>query len=477
LHPFEKKIKTYIQENRLLSTGDTVYLGLSGGADSVCLFFILLALQKEYDLKLFCIHVNHGIRETAARDEAFVKALTEKHGVDLQIFREDIPGLAKEEGISLEEAGRQRRYEIFQSQVKAEEQEASDLSNQNGVKVALAHHLDDQAETVLYRLMRGTGIKGLGGMAPQRDFYIRPLLQAEKSEILAYLKDIGQIYVEDETNIDTAYDRNYIRHELLPQMSEAFHDKVNQHLARTAEMAREAEEVLEELTAQRFEACKVLAQDGVLVLSLERLHEEKTYIYHRILMEAMRTVAGREKDIGYVHMEEVEKLLRSSGHGKASLHYGVIAEKQAAFLFFYQKGQSVDGLLKELYCKEKELPTYLFDRSEPAYEKKMIELSEADAYTRYISADRYTQNFDYDKIKSMLCWRHRQAGDYLVADQQGHSRSLKEYLIDQKIPESLRDDLWLLAAGQEIVWIPGFRISESVKITKETKQVLQIKVL
>ncbi|MBQ5375601.1 MAG: tRNA(Ile)-lysidine synthetase, partial [Lachnospiraceae bacterium] len=114
-------------------------MGLSGGADSVCLFFILLALQKEYDLKLFCIHVNHGIRETAARDEAFVKALTEKHGVDLQIFREDIPGLAKEEGISLEEAGRQRRYEIFQSQVKAEEQEASDLSTPKGVKVALAH--------------------------------------------------------------------------------------------------------------------------------------------------------------------------------------------------------------------------------------------------------------------------------------------------------------------------------------------------
>ncbi|MDE6951816.1 MAG: tRNA lysidine(34) synthetase TilS, partial [Lachnospiraceae bacterium] len=204
----EKKVRAFIKEQKLIEKGDRILLGLSGGADSVCLFYLLLGFREEFDFELRAVHVHHGIRPEAEEDAAYVVGLCEKEGIRCLVFREDVPVWAKERGLGEEEAGRMLRYMDFETCLKSWQEENGEEFFR--FKAATAHHENDQAETVLFQLFRGCGLAGLRGILPKRDRIIRPLLCLSRKEIEQFLSDRGATWREDETNQAEEYSRNKI---------------------------------------------------------------------------------------------------------------------------------------------------------------------------------------------------------------------------------------------------------------------------
>lgn len=230
-----KKIKEYADKWNMLEAGDKVVAGVSGGADSICLLFVLMELQKEIPFELTAVHVNHGLRaEAADRDEAYVRELCETYRIPCVSYRENVELIAKNRKQSLEEAGREVRREAFRRT----------MESWGGTKIALAHHKNDNAETFLMNLARGSGLKGLGGMLPVNGTIIRPLLAAERQEIEQYLKENGIAYCTDETNKSDDYTRNRIRNHMIPLLEDGVNKRAVAHISDTMERLREVQEFL-----------------------------------------------------------------------------------------------------------------------------------------------------------------------------------------------------------------------------------------
>ena len=229
-----KRVKSFCDDNGLIEKNDSIVTGLSGGADSVFLFLYLIHIKKEYNLKLCFVHVNHGIRGSeAGNDQHFVEELCKRENVMYKVFYKDIPQMADELSMTEEEAGRVYRYECFDKMRK-------ELGYN---KIAVAHHQDDQAETVLFQLIRGSGFRGLGGMKAKNGCIIRPLLSVKKQEILDYLDESGQNYCIDSTNNDDEYARNQIRHHLIPYLQENLQKETVSHIAKTASYLQDVTEL------------------------------------------------------------------------------------------------------------------------------------------------------------------------------------------------------------------------------------------
>ena len=227
---YKEFLKT-IENNNLIKNGDRVLVGLSGGADSVYLLRALLAIKEEHNLSISAAHINHGIRETAKRDEDFVKDLCDKFSVPLFIDHINMNDIAKKYKITSEEAGRKARYNFFNS-------------IENIDKIALAHNLDDNAETILFRIIRGTGIQGLTGIPINRDKIIRPILNTKRIEIIEELKALNQEYMVDETNLSNDYTRNKIRNLLIPYIEEEFNNKFKDALIRLKDNSIDSLEII-----------------------------------------------------------------------------------------------------------------------------------------------------------------------------------------------------------------------------------------
>ena len=255
---FVNEVKKYCMDNSLLSPGTKVIVGVSGGADSVCLLRILLELKEVLALDVRCVHIEHGIRgEESRRDMDFVKCLCQELNVPLKIYEFDIPKRAAQTGMTVEEAGRYARYEAFNTELEAC---GADV-------IAVAHHLNDQAETVLFNMSRGSGLKGVSGMAPVNGRIIRPLLAVTREQIEEYLSKLGQEYCTDSTNKDVVYSRNGIRQLVLPEL-ERIVTGASEHIARAADEIREADEYI------RGEALKARAESVEEKAEVEGSNEE-----------------------------------------------------------------------------------------------------------------------------------------------------------------------------------------------------------
>ena len=412
----------------LVKSGDVVLAGVSGGADSVCLLLMLLEYRKHCDFLLEAVHVEHGIRGDASRrDAAFVKKLCEKRGVCCRIYPVDVPAYAKGHGLGVVEAARKLRYECFR--------EAAEDYDGRPVKIALAHHADDNAETMLFRLIRGSGLHGLYGMRPARRLaegvtVIRPLLGMERAEIEAYLKAQGQPYCRDATNEDTDYSRNRIRHKVMPELK-AVNTGAVHHMMQSAQMLRELSDYLEEET----------------------------------------------RDIGSVHVEELCTLYTRQVGRVICLPYGVRAERVYEGIRLYREAPAADMERESI-----EITGEMLSRAEK--EEVVLALPDGRLHLRIrdfsgnmqeIPKKTYTKWFDYGKIKSGLRLRRRESGDYLKIDAAGHTKKLKEYFVNEKIPAAKRDAIWLLATGSEILWVAGGRIGAGCKVGENTEKILEVR--
>ena len=321
-----ERICEFMDKWHMVSAGDRVLVGVSGGADSICLCLILKELSTQMKFSMEGIHVEHGIRgEASKRDAIFVKQFCREQKLTYREFPVDVPAYAKKYHMGDEEAARKLRYDIF---VKAAKEKA-------GTKIALAHHMEDNAETMLFQLARGSGLDGLCGMRPVRagedgECYIRPLLEISREQIEQYLSARGQVFCTDATNEELVYSRNRIRHNILPQMQEINAQAV-QHIARTAELLRESDAYFLQIARDYVDHKSSIGvpEDGILreiSVSLESLREQAPIVRKYILAELVHRLKTPLKDWGSVHFEDMDALLFRQGGAHLDLPYHMSAD-------------------------------------------------------------------------------------------------------------------------------------------------------
>ena len=492
-----KKIYKYISEYKMLDDCHNLVVGLSGGADSVCLLSVLSMIVHDYieeighGIHITAVHVNHGIRgEEALRDEAFAKRIADSMGIELVCFNLEIPKMAKQEGISQESAGRIARYRCFR-QVAADR-------GMTDYRIAVAHHMDDQAETVLMHIIRGSGMAGLNGMRAVSGDIIRPLLCVTREEILSYLKDNGLSYVTDSTNLDNEYTRNMVRNCLIPSM-----EKLNPQL-KTAlnNLAKDSSECWDYVQRQVDEAARryLVKGDGIARICFAAVGCDETgcepvcepeceldcelVILRELIKRAYCHVHGDIVNLYRCHIDAVCGLKDCNTGKRVNLPGQITAVRNHEGILICSDGYLADMARKQTArAQYVEIP--LVDSNQGCVELpegvyggfttvkwRVLDKKE---FGNFENND-YTKYFDYDIIKNNLVFRFRKTGDRCRIDKYGHEKRLKQELIDRKIPVSMRDTVLLLASDQKVYWAVGVRRFEEFYVTDKTDRILEISV-
>ncbi len=455
---FYQKIKQFTEKFHMLSPQAGVLVGLSGGADSVALLQVLCRMREEVGLRLFAVHVHHGIRSTAQRDADFCEMLCKQKDVEFVCEKADVTAFAKEQGITVEEAGRKLRYDIFERYRVLKALDA----------IAVAHHKNDQAETILFQLFRGSGIKGLTGIPYQRDYIIRPLLAVSREEIEVFLEQQGLDYVTDETNVSDIYSRNKIRHHILPMAEEVCAGAID-NMNRASTILKEVQDFMEEESRAFLERHAEHCEYQISV-SVTALKERHIALQKYIILAAIEHMIKCRKDITERHVEGILSLLETEGEKSIDLPRGLLVKKQYDMLLFCKERVAErENALKQTEISVIPGNVYLFADGR-WLEATLIE----DNNLENIPKSNCTKWFDYDKISNTLLVRTRQAGDYLTIDEKEAQKSLQDYLVNEKVPKSMRDEVLVLADDHHIVWVLGKRISTHYKVTEHTKRILQI---
>ena len=452
-----ERVKQYIEKWHMLTSEDKVIIGISGGADSVCLVLILAELQKEIGFEMVGVHVNHGFRKEAAdRDAVFTEKLCQRCGILCETYFENVELIAKKRKQSTEEAGREVRREFF----------AKAMQKHKGTKIALAHHQDDSAETMLIHLARGTGLRGLGGIAPVKGNVIRPLLCVRRKEIEKFLQAREEAYCIDDTNASDQYTRNRIRNHVLPYLEEQINPRAVEHMNETMEQIRQVQELLDTWTEQAWTTCVTqevqgCCVDGKLYTTLPEV------IKPLLLKRVLARIATCEKDLEAIHIAKLQELFGKQSGRKIDLPYGMEAKRNYQGIVVYKKADLCKEIPEEVIC----------DLSQ---EEANFSWGNKTITCKIRSADSFEKNgaemFNCDIIKGNISFRTRREGDYITIHPDGRTQKLKSYLINEKIPQEQRDKLLLVAEGNHVLWIVGLRKSSAYQVHEDTRKILEINV-
>ncbi len=449
---YNKVIET-IKKFNMLNNGENIVVGLSGGADSCALTHILTRLSGKMDLHITAVHINHGIRgEEAERDEKSAEEFCRRLNIEFIAYHCDIPSEAAKRGIGEEEAGRLVRYEKFYETAE----------KKNGAKTAVAHNMNDKAETLIMNLCRGAGMKGLAGIKPVGGSIIRPLIFCTRDEIEKYCDDNNIEYCTDSTNLQNEYTRNKIRNILLPWLSENINPAAGMNMANASELLREEEEYLESKAQEQYKKLLKDSGDGFVSLNADGLASEHSVIRRRVLRIALRSLRPDMRDFGRKHIENAEDILMGDTGRRISLPggitvskgYGLInilydREKQGAFCYDIEPG-------KKYFIKETERYV-LLSLNEEKNIKNAVNIC--------------TKKIDYDKIKDKIQLRTRQTGDFISI--KNGRKKIKDIFIDDKIPSDKRDSYPLLVCGKSVI-IVGDRLGTDYYVGQDTKNILYI---
>lgn len=455
-YAFEKKVMSFIKEQELIASGDRILVGLSGGADSVCLLTVLLHLAEELSVTLGAFHVNHGIRgEEADRDEAFSAKLCKEFGIPFFAIKENVPEKAKEWQIGTEEAGRRVRYEA-----------ADRIAREyNYHKIALAHHRNDVAETLLFHLFRGSSVAGLSSIPAKRGNVIRPLLCCEREEIEAYLTATGMSFCTDATNGETEYTRNKIRHRIVTYAKEEINAGAVRHMAEAAEQLSETEDFLARETDALCNAAKQLPEGIEIPVTV--LKGKHRVLQRRAVYSFIGKVAGTRKDITKEHVEAVLGLLNGQSGKRVSLPYGVIAGRDFDRLFIKRETKITAEEVPEC-CPVKVPGVYPLNNTGEFLRFRVFSYQKNEE----IPKNEYTKWFDYDKIRGTLYLRTYCPGDRLGLSE--GSKTVKSVWVEHKVPAGERRGRMLLADEEQVLWIPGVRCCDNYRVDAGTKTVLEV---
>jgi tRNA(Ile)-lysidine synthase len=450
------KVISTIKRYKMIKENDKIVMGVSGGPDSLCMLDILYNLKDLFNLKLYVVHVNHLIRgEEARRDAQFVENICCKLKLPFFLFEKDVKKIAKEMGYSEEEAGRYVRYQAFEEVLK----------EVKGNKIAVAHNKNDVVETVFLNLIRGAGMTGLIGIKPVNGNIIRPLIEIERKEIEIYLKEKGLKPAIDFTNYEDLYKRNKVRLKLIPFINETFEVDIIKNIYRMAKIILEENDYLEKECEKIFNEVCYFNQEEIFA-DIEKLRVQHPAIQRRLVRLMYQKLKGDIYGLEYIHVEDVLSLLDKPTSSKIDLPFEIEALK------------SYNNLIMRK-VKQKEVKTFWAKLNIPGitnidgigqFKTTVLGIEEV----KKLDIGKYTKFFDYDKIQKDVVIRNRQAGDVFSPLNMGGSKKLKEFFVDEKIPREIRSSIPLLAIGNEIVWVVGYRMSDKFKVDKNTKKVLVI---
>lgn len=456
----EKGIEA-IRQYHMIEEGDHVIAGVSGGPDSVYLLFLLLEYQKQEHFSISVVHVEHGIRgEESRKDAEFVRKLCDRQKIPFFLFEVDAQKEAREKKISTEEAGRILRYRAFEEVCQA----------YGGDKIAVAHNEEDQAETILWNLARGSGMAGLCGIHPVRGKIIRPLLTTSRAEIEEWLKRNQIETRHDRTNSEEIYTRNKIRLKILPQMTREINMQAVRHIAQAGRKVQKAEAFLQRMTDRAEEQCVEKKEQTVRIRTSDFLEQDEI-LKEYLLRRSLEYLSCGLKDITQKHIEALLEIAGGSQGRSTNLPGGIVGKKEREFLFLSidQHERKEQKEEQKKVWREVQVPGVV------VLENETVEFTLEEGKSQRIPEKSYTKWIDYDTIKGKLILRNRLPGDYLVVNQSGGKKKLKDYLIDVKVPKEQRDSILLVADGSHILWVIGYRISEACKVKEGTRHILKIK--
>lgn len=452
-------VRDTILRHNLLKNGDAVLVALSGGADSVCLLDILCRLSAELGIKVAAAHLNHMIRGAEAdRDEAYAAELCTRLGVPFYAERVNIPEISQHDGVSEELAGRNARYGFFKR-----------ICKEHGyTTIATAHNKNDRAETVLMRVMRGTGIDGLCGIKYKRDDgVIRPILDVLRCDIERYCSKNNLVYCTDSTNSNTDYTRNRVRCELIPFIEKSFNPSIIDSLCNLAENSAEDADFINGYSMRLYNRINSpMPKRKPTVIDIKSLLMVADSIQTRIIRIAAREVMGSEYKLERIHIEAVKALCEKETGALVQLPSGLIVSVKYGWLEFATAAEQMENSDNTEYCYPIEIgsnlpsdaPDITFEVVPSGYKKQKNQML-----------------IDYDMLEGRnLTIRNRRMGDKMAFFKDGRTRKLKDYWIDKKVPRAQRNKIPLLCADGEVVAIIGDRVSENYKIKETTKRGLVI---
>jgi len=448
------RLRQYIKNQGLIKSGDSIIAGVSGGPDSMALLHLLQKLQQEIGFCIYVAHLNHGLREEAAEEEDFVRNYCKEHSLVCFSRTINIKELAYKEKKSLEEAGRDCRYQYF-----------FDLMSELAAnRIATAHHQDDLAESVLLHLLRGSGIKGLRGIMPQNGHLIRPLLCFSKREIMTYLEENDINYCVDRSNFESEYLRNRIRLELLPCLQKEYNPRIIETLNRLADIARVENDAMEQHSLELWKRTVLKEEANTVILDNKALLEMHPAWQRRLILLSLGALTGEN---GW-NMHDVQSIMDLSCKEGSSrlihLRQGVRARKSYQELHF-----TIDSGKNIAFEYEISVPgCFTIPETGDTY---ILELSDREHFQAQ-AGDFY---LDFDKLDSRLFLRSRKNGDiFSPAAMQGRKK-LKDFFIDIKLPVEYRDKVALLCSNEHIYAVLGYRISRHAAVDSNTKRILLIK--
>lgn len=447
-------VRSNIEKFKMLENQETVLAAVSGGPDSMAMLYCLYGLREKLGFRLLVAHVNHGVRgDLAKRDQDFVKEISRDLGLDFYTTNVDMAAYGRDHGMTSEEAGRLLRYGFFRDV----------LRENGGGRIAIAHNKNDQAETVLHRIIRGTGLDGIRAMSMISGDIIRPLLNITREEIEDFIEKNGIPSVEDHTNLQTVYTRNRIRLELLPYLRDNFNPNIIDSLFRLSEIARLDLEVLDGEIEKKYNLLVKNRTNNSIIFKGDQFLKEDEGAARRLVRRAILDLLGDLNGFGEVHIQSALGLFGAGATGKSvQMARNIVAEVSYGD-FIIKVRENEDGQLEKamLHYGRNVLSDWrLVVTVEEAH--GMVETSES-----RIAVDK-------DKIDGEIIVRQREKGDRIRPLGMNGTKKVKDLFIDNKIPRDERKKIPIIADQKGIIWIPGNAVGREYKVDKDSKRILTV---
>ncbi|MEI6610871.1 MAG: tRNA lysidine(34) synthetase TilS [Deltaproteobacteria bacterium] len=500
-----KKVIKTIEKYKLLEKGDRVVVALSGGPDSTALLAALAQISKELDFDIIVAHFNHGLRGTSSdEDENYSQAIAEKLGLIFVTGKMD--SKLRQKGVSPEDFYRQERYQFLNKVAK----------DNNAQKIALGHNLQDQAETVLLNLLRGSGLEGLRGILPMREGkFIRPLIEITRDEIIGFLSEAGLSYCHDSSNESSIYLRNKIRSELIPYLKEKFNPKIVENLAQMAETLRLDDELIRNSVEQVLQSKHIQNQPDGISLNIEYLKGLAPAIRSRLFKEILESLSPEKNGFSFSNIKALDRLVQLAESGKRiSLPLAIEARREYDKLILTRDNP---GLKQVDYEYPINIPCVIHVKEinrtisvEKITRGKMDLQSKIHGYEpqsklwkhfvkscgvlypplrgivqlAYSAALRFLNRsftnkvyLDFDKIQQPVTLRNRRNGDRFQPLGMKGRQKIKSLIINQKIPRNRRNEAMLLVDQDSVIWIENMHLSERVKISPQAKNIISLEIM
>lgn len=469
---FEDKLAGFIKKSNLFGSADRALLAVSGGADSTALLYALCSLREKSIIKtgLFCAHINHLLRGTESdNDEQF--AIRQADILKLPITTEkiDVRGFAKRNKLSIETAARQLRIKTL-----------IEIARKNKCSlVATAHQADDNAETVIHNIIRGTGLRGLAGIWPKKEFekgisFVRPLLCFTRAQITDYLEQRNLKWQTDKTNESLTFRRNYIRHLLLPQLQRNCNGSLVEQLSGLCQSARSLYSSVYSI-AEKLLSKAVDVGKNSLRIDLKIFSAQHSEVQIELVRRSLSCLGSGQKDLNRLHYEKILRLAgKNVSDKKILLPGGFTVRREYDELIFEHpaaaESRKIPDEISELKIPGTQQLGSLF------IESKFLAASQKTIENIKTNKDNLTEHFDFDKLLAPIRIRRRRAGDKFQPLGMLSQKKIGKFLTDSKVPQNIRKNLLVVTDSEKIIWLWPIRITEPAKITDGTKKILQLKI-